>query len=237
MSALQNAVLPDDRVGVYWVVVDNASPALHAALSWSFPPLRGVPLDTCHLPLKYEAWLSITVQRAPGCSVSKVNVSFPSEVSDVDAPEPFRGERKRQFTSDEVFFYDHLCRASLSREHMDAAVTSMKSAEVWSGLVAWIWALAAVATLYPEEMNNKHSKKGKTRLRLSTAAATFQKYQWYLNNARLRSTVACQQVALLGTGTCGSEALHAELGGVFRQAYNVSVPTCRLKLDLFKLSK
>ena len=55
VSALENAVLPDDVVGVHWAVVDNASPALHAALSWSFPSLRGIALDTCHLPLKYEA--------------------------------------------------------------------------------------------------------------------------------------------------------------------------------------
>ena len=55
VSAVENAVLSDDRVGVRGVVVDNASPALHAALSWSFPPLRGVALDTCHLPMKYEA--------------------------------------------------------------------------------------------------------------------------------------------------------------------------------------
>ena len=49
--------------------------------------------------------------------------------------------------------------------------------------------------------------------------------------------VACQQAALLGTRTCGNEALHAELRSVFRQAYNVSVPTFQLKHDLFKLSK
>ena len=55
VSALENAVLPDDRVGVHWVVVDNASPALHAGLSWSFPSLRGVARDTCNLPMKYEA--------------------------------------------------------------------------------------------------------------------------------------------------------------------------------------
>ena len=58
-----------------------------------------------------------------------------------------------------------------------------------------------------------------------------------MNNARLPSTVACQQAALLGTGTCGNEALHAELRGVFREAYNVSGPTFRLKLELFKISK
>ena len=42
-----------------------------------------------------------------------------------------------------MFFYDHLCRVSLPREHMDAAVTSTKSAEVWSGLAEWIRAEAA----------------------------------------------------------------------------------------------
>ena len=53
----------------------------------------------------------------------------------------------------------------------------------------------------------------------------------------MRSTVTGQQAALLGTGTCGNKALHAELRGIFRQAYNVSLPSFRLKLDLFKLSK
>ena len=162
------------------------------------------------------------LQDAP--SVRKFNVYFNLVCPDVDALEPFRGERNRQFTSVKEFFHDRLYRASLSREQIDATVTSMKSAEVWSGLAKWIWALAAVATLYSEEMKNKHSKKGKSRLRLLVAAATFQRYQWYLNNARLRSTVACQQAALLGTETCGDEAVHAELRGVFRQAYKVSVP-------------
>ena len=86
--------------------------------------------------------------------VSKFNVSFPSEVCpDVDAPEPFRGERNRQFVGDEVVFYDHLCHASLLREHMDAAVISIKSAEVWSGQ-------AAVATLYPEENEEQAFPEG-----------------------------------------------------------------------------
>ena len=90
----------------------------------------------------------------------------------------------------------------------------------------WILALAAVTTLFPEEMKNKHSQKGKSRLRLLMAAATFQRYQWYLNNARLRSTVA---YAVMRRCTQSSVVFS------FRQAYNV--PTFRLKLDLFKLSK
>ena len=150
---------------------------------------------------------------------------------------PFEANGNRQFTGDEVLFNDHLCRASLPPKHMDAAATSMKSTAVRSGLLEWIRALAAVATQNPEPTKNKHSRKGKSRLRLSMAAATFQRHRWYLNNARLRSTVACKQAALLGTETCGNEALHEELQGVFRPAYNVSLPTFRLKLDLLKHSK
>ena len=91
VSALENAVLPDERVRVHWVVVDNAPPALHAALSCSFPSLRGVALDTCHLPMKYEAVASPHVcSRMLRRLVSKFNVSLPSEVCpDVDAPETF----------------------------------------------------------------------------------------------------------------------------------------------------
>ena len=162
--------MPDDRVGVHWVVVDNA-PALHAALSWSFPPHHG-------------SAGSRMLRRL----VSKFNVSVPSEVCpEVDALEPFPSERNRQFTGDEVFFSDHLCRASLPRERR--------------GLVG-----ACRVDLGPggcrdsnlEEMESKHSWMEKSRLRLLAAAAAFQRYQWYLNNGRLRSTVACQQAALLG---------------------------------------
>ena len=150
--------------------MDNASPALHAALSLSFPSLRGVAPDTCHLPEKYEAVAShhgSAGSRMLRRLVSKFNVSFPSKVCpEMDALEPFRGEGNWQFTGDEVFFYERLCRASLSREHIDAADTSMKSAEVWLGLAEWIRALPAVATLYPEEMKNKHFWKAKSRLRV-----------------------------------------------------------------------
>ena len=41
----------------------------------------------------------------------------------------------------------------------------------------------------------------------------------------------------MATGTCSNEPLHADLRGVFRQVYNVSLPTFRVKLDIFHLSK
>ena len=172
------------RSGVHWAVVDNASPALHAALSWSFPSLRGVALDTCHLPIKCEAVDShhgsagSRMLRRLG---SKFDVSFPSEV----CPGRGRAQTLSRRTEPTV----HQCQGVLvrpsvsrvaAREHTDAAVTSMKRAEVWSGLAEWIRAWAALATLHPEDLKNKHSRKGKSRLRFLMAAATFQRCQWYL---------------------------------------------------------
>ena len=113
------------------------SPALHAALLWSFPPLRGVALYTCHLPMKYEAVAShhdSAGSRMLRRLVSKFNMSFLSEAC-LDALEPFRGERNRQFTGDEVVLLrPRVSRATPTGAHTDAAVTSMKSAKVWSGL-------------------------------------------------------------------------------------------------------
>ena len=79
----------------------------------------------------------------------------------------------------------------------------MKSAEVGSGLAEWIGALVAVATLYPEQMKKQAFPEGEIQAAV-------------LNNGRFRSTVQGQRAALLGTGTCGDEAFHAELRGVFQ---------------------
>ena len=83
-------------------------------------------------------------------------------------------------------------------------------------LASWIRALAAVATTFPGELKNKYSRKGESRLRILMAVATFERFQWYMNNARIRTTLSARESALMGSGTCGNEALHAELRNVFQ---------------------
>ena len=151
VSALENAVLRDDRVGVHWAVVDNASPALHGALCGRVQLFRASRWTRAPDEVRGRGLASrfSGLQDAPS-ACQQVQRVLPFGGLPGRALETFRGERNRQFTGDEVFFHDHLCRASLPREHIDAAVTSMKSAEVWLGLAEWIRALAAVATLYLE---------------------------------------------------------------------------------------
>ena len=96
-GAVEGLVHQRDRSGVRWVVVGNASAALHTALLDSFPPLRGVALDTRHHPMKYEAVAphhrsagSLMLRRI----VSKFNVPLPPETP-ADVLEPFRGDQTR----------------------------------------------------------------------------------------------------------------------------------------------
>ena len=95
-------------------------------------------------------------------SASSTCPSLRRSALNVDALEPFRGERNRQFTGDEVFFYDHLCRASLPREHIDAAVTSMKSVRGLVGACRVDQGPGGCRDSVPRrDEKNKHSRKGK----------------------------------------------------------------------------
>ena len=80
-------------------------------------------------------------------------------------------------------------------------------------------------------------KEGKSRLRILMVAATFVRFEWCMNDARMRTTLLARESTLTASGTCSNEAQHAELRGIFRQVYNVSLPTLRVKLDVFHLSK
>ena len=185
--------------------------------------------------------MSLWNRRSPGSLmqrklISKFNVAVPLD-SQTDLCIPYDGKLTREMDEEELYHYEHLCNCSLPRDDVDHAIASRKSAEAWTNFAPWIRSLAAVSTCYPGEMKNWHSRKGKSRLRILMAAATFGRFQWYLNNAQLRTTLSARESALMGTGTCGNEALHAELRGVFRQVCGVSLPTFRLKMDLVKLSK
>ena len=87
-AVLDLAVLPDDRVGVPWVVADNERITGAPRRPVVVVSVQGVALDKCHLPLKCETVASHHCSAGSRLRrlVSKLNMSFPSEVRpDVDA--------------------------------------------------------------------------------------------------------------------------------------------------------
>ena len=112
VAALESAIRPDQRCGVRWLVVDNATAALRSAVLNSFLRLQGIALDTCHLPIKYESVASN--RKSPGSQmlrrlVSKFNVELP-----VDAPSdlfiPFNCDITRHMDDKELYISQTLMR-------------------------------------------------------------------------------------------------------------------------------
>ena len=181
MTALEGAIRDVQRSSVHWLVVDNASAALCSAARRSFLGLRGVALDTCHLPMKYEAVASN--HKSPGSQmlrrlVSKFNVELP-QGSPPDLCTPFNGDVTRQMDEREQSLHTHLCKSSLPRVEMDQVFADVRSARAWTDLAGWIRALAAVATMFPNEPKNNNSREGKSKLRIFMTAATFGHFEWY----------------------------------------------------------
>ena len=82
-------------------------------------------------------------------------------------------------------------------------------------LACWIRAIAAVATMFPNEQKNKNSRKRKSRLKILMAAATFVRFEWETD------APVGARINLDGIGYGSS----------------CSLPTFRVKLDIFHLSK
>ena len=106
----------------------------------------------------------------------------------------------------------------------------------WETHAQWCRALAAIATQFPEEMTRR-TAKGTPVLRVLLAAGRLERFLWYKNNSLLRADLPPGAREALGVGTCGNEALHAEMRGFFRQVYRIQKTALQLKLNLFVFSK
>ena len=106
-------------------------------------------------------------------------------------------------TRSSTFIYKHSCEQPLPREELDLAIADMKSVRAWTDLANWIRSLGAVATMFPDGVENKNTRKGKSRLRILMAPAKPDRFEWYMNNARIRTTQSARESTLMGSGTCG----------------------------------
>ncbi len=84
--------------------------------------------------------------------------------------------------------------------------------------VEFIETLAAITSLYPDEVSKIAPGPNKAVKTLLWNAAAAHRLEFYLNNTRMRYMVATQKLSLLPAGTASNELLHAEINNWFRQA-------------------
>ena len=80
--------------------------------------------------------------------------------------------------------------------------------------------LAAVVRIYPERMDVVHTKTTLRKVLLN--APTPDRFHWYMNNVRYRSTLPNAMVKVMASGTTRNEQLHARLHAHYRVVSQVS---------------
>ena len=235
----ETCVSQTERHLVEWIVVDNASNALLQCLLKSFPNLKGITTDTVHLAMKYET--ATGRYRTPGSSflrraLGKFHVPWTCAGPSPFALPVFSGVI-RPLSRIELEYRRHLKASSLPSQDVDKACRIVDDKGTWECFADWCMVLAAISTLYPVDMNKRTKKQQRPLRSILMAAASVERFGWYMNNSVLRRGMSPRHVALLGSGTCGNEALHMELRSAMRQLYDVHLPTLQTKLKLFVLAK
>ena len=101
----------------------------------------------------------------------------------------------------------------------------------------FIEAVAALSSLYWDEIDRTSYAGGKKLYRILWCATSPVRLQWLFNNTRLRRQVDKSHLSLLGSGTSSNESLHAELNRWMRNLPELYISTLELQLSVNALAK
>ncbi len=106
---------------------------------------------------------------------------------------------------------------SMSRARARLVLERLNTNKPYIQRVEFIETLAALTSLFVEEVSKIAPGPNKPVKTLLWNAAAPNRLEFYLNNTRMRHMIAFRKLALLPTGTTSNESLHAEINNWFRQ--------------------
>ena len=69
------------------------------------------------------------------------------------------------------------------------------------------------------------------------SATAAERSEWYLNNVRIRRSLASHRLRLLPTGTTSNEALRYEINRCYKETQKLHQASLQLKLEILQLGK
>ncbi len=114
-------------------------------------------------------------------------------------------------------YREQIRSCSMSRARALMVIDRLNTEKPYVQRVEFIETLAAITSLYPDEVSKIAPGPNKTVKTLLWNAAAAHRLEFYLNNTRMRYMVATQKLSLLPAGTASNESLHAEINNWFRQ--------------------
>jgi len=134
--------------------------------------------------------------------------------------EPFVGGGSGKLGVKERVALDQLKNGDMPHAEAKRLLKSMNPNTQMSSLLEFARLLAAVVKVYPERVDSKFDK---TTMRASLVhAASIDRFGWYMNNAKYRSSLHPSVEAYMAVGTTRNEQMHAKLNAAYRGTVKIS---------------
>ena len=237
-NACKEGITASARNQTVHVASDSPSDALFAALKDVCPNLKSMGLDACHICMLYEQahWH----KKTSGSQLLRLLMNkFSRHDSSKDADDwgPFfDGTNLQMETKEELHCMDKLKAGDISKTLAKRLIDKIDPETPWMTRIDFMEAIAALLSLYADEVNQK-TPSGKSLRHVLVNIAMPVKIEWLLNDTRFRHTCNRKDLALLPSGTTANESLHAEANTWFHETQNLYKPQLELKLQMFRLAK
>jgi hypothetical protein len=227
------------RPQVKHVCVDNPSRKLRLQLGSVFPNMQSLSLDSLHLPIvfEYATWR----KRTPASSfLRRVMCKFQRRDFELSANawgNIYHGDGAIDLDRQEKSLREKILDGSLNPARAREVRDQLNIEKPFYTRVEFIEALAALSSLFPEDVQRRVTGSNKQLSKVLWCAASPDRVEWLLNNIRVRCLVDPARLSLLSSGTTSNEALHSEINNWFRQAQQMHRSTLALKLQILSLGK
>ena len=221
------------------VATDMPSHKLYGELRELFPNLRCLSLDPVHIAITYNNthWKKIT----PGQDLLR---RLQAKFNRVDyAKDPafwgdfFDGTPSEKEDRVEVSLLACIEAGGLSMVRAWGFVQQLNDATPWHSKAEYLEGIAALVTLFPEEVRRKTVQQGRTLRAVLHSSCAGDRLEWLFNNIRLRRRVPPAMLSLLGSGTSPNESLHKELNTWFKNQTELYSSTLGLQLEVVHIGK
>lgn len=220
-SAMEQAVPEKFRWQVEHVASDSCSPELLRELRKVFPKVN-LSLDAMHLCFGVDklakAWKvrPTVVGLVMRSIMGKFNVSCPDMASEA----LYEGARDVHVAAEAKAWVARICAGDMPMGQATKALKDMDPNAPMRSLAEFARLLAAVVVVYPERMDAKLD--GSTLRGSFGYACTPERFGWYMNNIKYRSSLPQKLEGFMAAGTTRNEQLHARLNAHWRGTVCVS---------------
>jgi hypothetical protein len=232
MRAVAEKTVPGHaRDQVTAISSDVASPKLFAEMQLIFPNMRWFSLDAMHLCFAVDSHTKKQRVRPTVVGLVMRTIMGKFHIPDPENPNPvpFSGGRLAKWDTDESAMVQLIKDGAMPLEEAEQTLKDMDPNSAMKTLAEFARLIAAVVATYSQRLDIRNDKTTLRKVLLN--ACSPDRFQWYLNNVRYRTTLPPAQESYLAAGTTRNEQLHARLNAHYHTTCRISKRALDAELD------